>query len=294
MIFLKQAWAATWRLLAFFTIWGVLSGPFIVPIASRRGDAPVTPTLQLYFDAVSLLTMIAVAWMATRFIDRRPFQSLGFRTAGLVGDMTAGLLIAAVMTAAALAITAAAGWARIDERASGIGVPFVILAWSVAANSVAQELLFQGYVLQTIDRQFNTAIAVAGTAVLFTVAHAGVLTAGNVVPAVNLLLAGTLLALAYASTRNLWLPIALHFGWNFLQGPILGLAVSGQDIHHGAALMRTTLTGPPTISGGQFGFEGGLVGTAVTLAGIGMVLLLHGRLADMRANPATMTIGTVR
>ncbi len=124
----------------------------------------------------------------------------------------------------------------------------MLVTLSIAANSVAQELLFRGYMLQTIEAHSNRALAVAVSAVLFMAAHGGALLAAGIIPAANLLVAGILLGIAFTVARNLWLPIGLHFGWNFLQGPGLGLPVSGQDIHGGVALMQTTLTGPPAIT----------------------------------------------
>ena len=71
------------------------------------------------------------------------------------------------------------------------------------------------------------------------------------------------------TTRNLWLPIGIHFGWNFLQGPILGLTVSGQSVDCGWRLFR--LHGTPLFTGGMFGPEGGLIAGVVTLIGIAAV-----------------------
>ena len=74
---------------------------------------------------------------------------------------------------------------------------------------------------------------------------------------------GVLLALAYAATRSLWLPIGLHFGWNFTEGGIFGAAVSG-GLSDG--LIRAPLAGPPLITGGAFGPEASLAALAVSLS----------------------------
>lgn len=270
--FLEPWWPAAWRILAFLIVWAVLLAPLVIPVAS--GDrTPATPGMQLYFDAAGLLTLMAAAWIATRFFDRRAFRSLGFEPSALPRDSAAGLLIALGMIAGALAMIAAAGWLQMEWTPPSIRPSFGLVAVSLLANSITQELLFRGYILQTIESRSSISVAVGLSACLFTAAHGGALTAG-IVPATNLLLAGILLGLAYTATRNLWLPIALHFGWNFLQGPALGLAVSGQDVHGGVTVLQTTLGGPPVLSGGTFGLEGGVVGTIVTLAGIAAVMSL--------------------
>jgi membrane protease YdiL (CAAX protease family) len=65
--------------------------------------------------------------------------------------------------------------------------------------------------------------------------------------------AGFMLAAAYAATRTLWLPIGLHFGWNFALGGIFGAEVSGNDTTNG--LLDATLSGPTPLTGGAFGPE---------------------------------------
>jgi hypothetical protein len=71
----------------------------------------------------------------------------------------------------------------------------------------------------------------------------------------------------------LWLPIALHFGWNVLQGPVLGQAVSGQVIAAGSQLFQ--IAGPPLMTGGKFGIEGGLIAIAITILGTPLLLLIY-------------------
>jgi membrane protease YdiL (CAAX protease family) len=270
----QRVWAATWRIAAFLVIWGALLAPLIIlPVASSRDNDATTPGWQLYLDTATLAAMLAAAWIAVRYFDRRWFRSLGFEPRAAIRDLPAGLVIGSGMIAVALAITFALGWARIEVVRSALTRPFALVALSVALNTITQELLFRGYILQTIAGRFRVRWAIAVTSVLFTAAHAGALAAG-VIPTLNLLLAGFLLAVGYVVTRNLWLPIGLHFAWNFLQGPVLGLAVSGEQIHGGVAPLRTMLGGPEVLSGGMFGFEGGLVGTAVTLAGVAVLYLV--------------------
>jgi hypothetical protein len=73
---------------------------------------------------------------------------------------------------------------------------------------------------------------------------------------VGLCLAGFFLTYPYLRTRQLWLSIGLHIGWNFFISTVFGFTVSGLN------LFRLTLQevhGPPLFTGGDFGPEAGLV-----------------------------------
>jgi membrane protease YdiL (CAAX protease family) len=75
--------------------------------------------------------------------------------------------------------------------------------------------------------------------------------------------AGIMLAAAYTLTRRLWLPIGIHFAWNFVQGGIFGVAVSGNGVR---GLLQSTLSGPALLSGGEFGAEASIFAVIVCLA----------------------------
>jgi hypothetical protein len=75
--------------------------------------------------------------------------------------------------------------------------------------------------------------------------------------------AGVLLGAAYAACGSLWLPIGLHFGWNFTEGGVFGVAVSGRKA--GAGIVNMPLSGSALWTGGQFGPEASLVAVAVCL-----------------------------
>src|SRR5205823_1594150 len=76
----------------------------------------------------------------------------------------------------------------------------------------------------------------------------------------NTIVAGILLSLAYVRTRSLWLPYAIHVGWNVGLGFVFGFPLSGVDI---ASLWTTGVAGSDTILGGDYGPEGGLLATFI-------------------------------
>lgn len=137
-------------------------------------------------------------------------------------------------------------------------------------NVLTQELLLCGFIFQTIRRQSNNVIAMALSAILFAGYHAGAFK-GEWLPVVNVFAAGLLFSLAYITTGNLWLPISIHFVWNLLLGPVLGLTESGKS-DLGSGWKMFVVKGPPIFTGGAFGLEGGLV---VTLTVLVCIVLLY-------------------
>jgi hypothetical protein len=82
----------------------------------------------------------------------------------------------------------------------------------------------------------------------------------------NIFLAGILLGMPYIYTKSLWLPIALHFSWNFFQGTIFGFNVSGHVTYSLFTQSRTTDT---IWNGGKFGFEGSVLSLVLQIITIG-------------------------
>jgi len=85
------------------------------------------------------------------------------------------------------------------------------------------------------------------------------------VSAAGIFFAGIYLAYGYIRTRQLWLPIGLHIGWNFFEGVVFGFPVSGLDIY---ALLRIKVSGPELWTGGAFGPEAGLIVLPSILLGV--------------------------
>ena len=73
--------------------------------------------------------------------------------------------------------------------------------------------------------------------------------------------AGILLSAAYKYSGTLWMPIGIHWSWNYVQGNILGFAVSGGNA--GESLFIPETSGPDIITGGPFGAEASIVAVVI-------------------------------
>jgi hypothetical protein len=222
---------------------------------------------------IELAIVTLVAYLASvKWIERRAATELGPRDAPVA--LLAGVLTGVALMSLVVGILWAAHVFQPSGRGafSALGRGFVYML----AVAVREEILYRGLVFRLCAKLTGTWAALAISGLYFAAWHAA--NPGATLPGVLAdALAGVWLAAAYAATRQLWLPIGLHLGWNFAQGPLFGAAVSGHDI--GPSLIQGRLSGPAILTGGDYGLEASAVGLAVvSFATLVMVL----RLARMK------------
>jgi len=128
-------------------------------------------------------------------------------------------------------------------------------------GAVGEEMLFRGYGFQVLVRGIGPFATILPVAVLFGLAHSQNLNFGPLA-LLNTILWGVVLGYAYLRSGDLWLPIGLHFGWNWAL-PMLGANLSGFTMDVTGYAMHWKIGGP--LSGGAYGPEGGLLTTAVAI-----------------------------
>ena len=69
------------------------------------------------------------------------------------------------------------------------------------------------------------------------------------------MLVGVPLSVAYLRTRALWMPVGIHFAWNYVQGFIFGLPVSGFRLP--TSVLTARVHGAAWLTGSAYGPEGG-------------------------------------
>ena len=213
------------------------------------------------------LAMIIAYRLLVRWMEQRKADELGPRAAP---ELTlAGIAAGALLFCLVFAVLATKGVAHLGGFVGAAGVPHAI-AVSLAA-AVGEEIVFRGVVFRLLEEGFGTLIALLVSAVLFGLLHAFNPGATVVSTAAIAVEAGLLLAAAYAATRSLWLPIGLHFGWNFTEGGLFGASVSGGTAH---GLFSSTFSGPPLWSGGAFGPEASIAAVGVSLVASAILLAI--------------------
>ncbi|MGW5261634.1 CPBP family intramembrane glutamic endopeptidase [Microbispora sp. NPDC004025] len=228
-------------------------------VAAVQGNAFLTLILGV---ATAVLAVFVYRW-AVRWSERRaPVEVAG---KGAVPAVGRGLLIGVGMFAAVIVNLAFLGYYRVDGLGSVTGAAGLI--GFMAAAAVTEELLFRGVLFRIIEGWAGTWIALALTGLVFGLMHLSNEHAnlwGAIAIAIE---AGGMLAAAYAATRTLWLPIGLHFGWNFAAAGIFSTEVSGNGASQG--LLHSVTSGPALLTGGDFGPEASpysvLFGLALTI-----------------------------
>lgn len=207
-----------------------------------------------------------VGWVCAYALEDLPWRSLGWALhRGWVRDTLFGTIVGGAAVCLAALVGMAAGGTRISFAEVGAGALKTLVVSGVIflLGAAAEEMLFRGYALQTLMRSWPLWMALLPASALFGLVH---LTNPNVAPGftfVNTLLAGVWLGVAYWRTRSLWFPLGLHFGWNWMQGAVLGSPVSGIKSIAPHPLLSFADAGPAWVGGGDYGIEGG---AACTLA----------------------------
>ena len=212
------------------------------------------------FAAAALANAITV-----RVYERGRLSDLGLGWAGtsrrefLIG---AGAAIAAAVLVAGGPL--AAGVARFES------VPAVEHRWASLAfvsvvllfGAIGEEMLFHGYAFQLLIRSLGAFATILPVSIIFGLAHIGNQNA-TMFGIFNTFLWGVLLGYAYVRTRALWLPIGLHFGWNFAL-PLFGVNLSGFTMGVTGYALHWSVGA--LWSGGNYGPEGSVLTTVMVVA----------------------------
>ncbi|MBX3510556.1 MAG: CPBP family intramembrane metalloprotease [Hyphomonadaceae bacterium] len=263
------------KILAFLGLWALFTGLVIMAAVQFSGEGfyairtvRLTVEIGLFFAVLMPLVIMAL------LVDKRGPQTLGF-SATRLRDLLLGVLAGGLILLAPIGVLAAIGaarWAPDVEAFSTQALGFGLIACFF--NVMTQQMLVRSYIFQELWTKFGAWTATLVTTALFLAMHATALMQGlaGVIAGANILLASLMMSLAYVRTRALWLPIGLHFGWNALQGPVLGINVTGNDLGYGQWRLFS-FGGDPLLTGGAMGVEGGLIGLIGPALGLAFVAL---------------------
>ena len=134
---------------------------------------------------------------------------------------------------------------------------------------VVEEVIFRGILFRLIADKWNIAVGLTTSSLLFGLAHLGNPGATLWAALAIALASGWLFGMAYAYHRTIWVPIGMHWAWNYLEGGVFGCAVSGTPLGY-LPLITPRISGADILSGGAFGPEASIICVAI---GIGISIV---------------------
>ena len=253
-----------WRILR-FPLTRIVLGFLVLGMAATAAQLGTDAWLGHASDGAALLAMCisaAVVYIVyigfARLIERRVVTEL---SSAFLRELITGVVVGALLFSVTIGIL----WLLGFYKVTGINGWTAMIPWFGLAifSGVFEELLIRGILFRIMEEWLGSWLALAVSALFFGFLHLANPNAtiwGAVAIAIE---AGILLAAAFMYTRHLWLPIGIHFAWNFTQGAVFGVAVSGNEAK---GFFQSTLSGPPFLSGGAFGAEASIFAVLICLS----------------------------
>lgn len=210
-----------------------------------------------------------VSLFCCRCIEMRHVSSMGVRKQRILPHYLTGLGIGAVLMTSITLLTVISG-ANSINLCSGINVGVIALyLLGFFIQGMSEEFIFRGYLMSSLGSK-NTALAIVVNSAAFGLAH-GLNPGLTPLAMVNLVLFGLFASFYVILFDDLWGACAIHSIWNFMQGNIYGISVSGSG--KSESIFRISQkSSHGFLTGGDFGIEGSIFTTIVLLIATGIVL----------------------
>lgn len=233
-------------------------------------------TNSLPFRLVSLFTTVFATIGAVIYcvcIEKRTLSSMGVKKEHAARDYLMGLLIGFVMFSAVVLVNVILGGMKFESFNSDVSVGLLLVFFAgFVIQGMSEEFVCRGYLMNTIGGKHSMAAAVIISSVAFMALHLG--NQGlSIIALVNLVLIAVFFAVYMICFDNIWGVCAIHSIWNFAQGNIYGIKVSGMELNTVPVFTVTQAGESSLINGGAFGAEGGFGTTIVILVSLALLVV---------------------
>lgn len=224
-----------------------------------------------YFLIFNLFLTIFVALLG--YLFARKYQKRNKESLGLVKNSKnylKGIVLGLFMILSVVLLLKISGFAKFTTNISQVSWPiFVIFILGWAIQGFEEELITRSILMNYFAVNNGVMGGIIINSLIFAILHLGN-PAFGILPFINIMLIGIVFSLLFYISDDIFLPAAAHSFWNFAQGNIFGIEVSGMDEINNT-ILKTKLMGSDLISGGAFGFEGSIF---VTLVEIIMIFVI--------------------
>jgi len=257
----KPVWRVAWFCLSIIFVMGFMM-LITFSIAGALKMKKISPLWSLPF---LYLPWFGAVYFFRRYVDNKSLQSLGLNLNSSILKIFLGMIWGTILITLVFDINiflgnlAAKSYAWELYSSSQIFLFLGGSAFYLLISAFMEELIFRGYILQNLVESLNIYLVVGISSLVFALVH--IINAGfNPLGIFNIFLFGITLSLFYLHSRNLWIPIGLHFAWNFCQINIFGFPIYG---FMSQSLIELEIGGSEYLTGGNFGPEASILSTFV-------------------------------
>lgn len=207
--------------------------------------------------AISFTTVLFFIWVI--FVEKRSPVTMGFfPIRHRVKEFLKGLAIGSILFTFILVILMFLNIVHFDHFQIDGTTLFscFLVALGYVIQGSAEEIYIRGWLLPVVTAKTNVYIGLAVSSLFFGVIHLGN-NGANTLSTLSTVLFALLVGVYALKKGNIWGVCGIHIAWNFIQGNIYGLSVSGFTSEASLTYFKTS--GPVWLSGGDYGIEGSLV-----------------------------------
>lgn len=222
-----------------------------------------TGDFRLILELLAFGFVLITVFRWTRKVEKRPIRTLGFYKENFLSNLLKGFGLGLALFLLTLLGLVALGQYRFESiHLNPYSLAFVIFTipfWILQGTT--EEVVARAWLLPQLASRTNLKLAVLISSLFFTLLHAG---NSGLTPLslVNLFLFGVAMSLYLLKTDTIWGIGGIHGAWNFAQGNLFGVLVSGQS--SGTSIMKFTPQGNQDwLSGGAFGIEGSIMSSII-------------------------------
>ena len=231
----------------------------------------------LYYELFSFVFILLLFIFWVKVIEKNSLSTLGFVKKNWLKYLGWGILISLLQMGVIALVYQVGGIGTFELNELSLEPILFILGlfpfWLLQGGT--EEVATRGWLLTRIAARTNLPLAIGISSSLFGILHLG--NSGvTFTSLLNIVLDGVLAALLFIYTDSIWLVVAQHGTWNYVQGNLLGFQVSGTGAD--ASIFSFTMgSGPDWLTGGAFGAEGSIITTLVLLVSVVIVYRLGER-----------------
>lgn len=231
-----------------FLVGGIIQG--MILLLFENNDADLMGLIELFSCAAVVLATLFVAYRM-----KRSLKSLGLVRQHFFSHYLLGHFIGFITLSGALFITLCLGGAVFKGFVLENQFLWLLYFLAFMVQGFEEELLCRGFMMVGLSKKMSMFSSMMVNSLYFAALHLanpGI----SILALVNLFLAGFAFSVMALYFDDLWVASGAHSMWNFAQGNVYGILVSGMSM--GPSLFRFDLQGSNLISGGNFGLEGGI------------------------------------